>query len=92
MRLLSEDKTSSPSSSSSQLAKLKEFLKAVKNRLKKDVLLLLVLIVLNGLYLCFGGAVFYALEKSPRPVLDHRKHVEDLIKVFRVCYYVNYAI
>ena len=57
---------------------------AVKKRLKKDGLRLIILVVLNGLYLYFGGLIFYLLEKTPDVVVDNRKHVQMILTSLKV--------
>ena len=57
---------------------------AVKKRLKKDGLRLILLIVLNGFYLYFGGLIFYVLEQKPKVVVGEADHVKLLIDAFKV--------
>ena len=63
---------------------------AVKKRLKKDGLRLILLIVLNGFYLYFGGLIFYVLEQKPKVVVGETDHVKLLIDAFKVTWWELY--
>ena len=68
---------------------------AIRKRLKKDGLRLILLIVLNGVYLYFGGFIFYLLERKPTVAIDKRSQVKALVdtfKVRRIIYYFQLTI
>ena len=74
-----------PESPNEDATKWEKITSAIRKRLKKDGLRMVLLIILNGFYLYFGGVVFYLLETKPKFVVDKRKHVEMLFETFKVC-------
>jgi len=74
--LESEDNTTS--------SKMQRAFGAVKKRLKKDGLRLILLVILNGLYLYIGGVIFYLLEKQPKIVIDEKKNIGLLLNSLKV--------
>ena len=80
----SENNPESPGHNPDSDSKWDRMTAAVKKRLKKDGLRLILLIVLNGLYLYFGGLIFYMLEQKPRVIVGEVDHVKMLIDTFKV--------
>eukprot|EP00111_Clytia_hemisphaerica_P008598 TCONS_00025146-protein len=72
-----------PESPNKDASKWERITSAIRKRLKKDGLRMVLLIILNGFYLYFGGVVFYLLETKPKFVVDKRKHVEMLFNTFK---------
>ena len=79
----------SPGNNPDSITKWERVTAAFRKRLKKDGLRLILLIVLNGFYLYFGGLIFYMLERKPRVVVDEKDHVGMLIDTFKVCFVSN---
>ena len=83
-KLLGHQTDSSSSESTQKKSKWSSFRKGVQKRMKRDGMRLFLLVIINGLYLYLGGLIFFALEESPQYELDHKKHVEILLKAFQV--------
>lgn len=73
-----EDKDTSSSKS-----KFRHIFDRFKQRGKKDGIRLFLLVLFNGLYLYFGGGVFYLLEREPRQVFNLDNNIESIFSVIK---------